>query len=223
MTTKNIGDLKDLLKEAEKLNDAIVENTEARAKELLDEQSEAEREQEKAERQLAKARARAEAAQRARKQLFDDESKSREGEAAERDHEAAQLRFILGGGDSSEPPAPDEPDPNPASAGDDGHDHDDAGNPPTSVIPPTAPPPARNNADPRLWRGIGWLWAIIGAVLGLIVARVTYGFMWSNVHNEAHSTLVVLWFVALILAGFFTGGFIGARKEEARQNDPQPS
>jgi hypothetical protein len=135
--------------------------------------------------------------------------------------EAGQMAFILNGtdNDSDDTPSP-EPDPEPEVVDQDS----DNGNPPTVVVPavPEPEPQAqpRNNGDPKNWRGIAWFWALVGAVIGAIVARVTYDPMWENADNhDWHSVLVVLWFIVLIAAGFFSGGWFGATQEEKRQNN----
>ncbi|CAN5409709.1 hypothetical protein BH09PAT4_BH09PAT4_01590 [soil metagenome] len=214
MTTKNLKGLQEILDAADEANAEIENLATARAKEILEDQRKAEKKKTDADRRAA-------IAARARQLKFDDDS-------AERDEEAGQMKFILDPTPAPEPePEPDpepqapvEPAPAPAPV-----DHDATGNPPTAVVPVVMPAPEptppRNNVDPRNWRGIAWLLAIMGAVIGLIVARVTYGPMWSNVNSDTwHTVLVVLWFVALTAAGFFSGGWFGATREEKRNNPP---
>lgn len=144
----------------------------------------------------------------------------------ELDEEAGQVAYVLNGDDSDDNSS-DEPEPEPASAPQPptctDHDDDNGGN--THVNNPPVPPdpaPPRNNRDPRTWRGIAWLLALVGAFIGLIVARFTYDPMWHAVKGASYGwfvVLVILWFVALILAGFFTGGWIGANREEVRERN----
>lgn len=100
---------------------------------------------------------------------------------------------------------------------------------PVTDQPAPAPPAQarRNNMHPRIWRGIAWFFALLGLIVGLIVARATAHFMWSNVKSDGwNDFLVVLWYLALAAAGMFSGGTAGAmieeRIEERRQNNPGP-
>lgn len=145
----------------------------------------------------------------------------------ELDHVAGQRAYIAFGVRSDEsdaptdpePPAPvPTPEPEPDPAADNGNA--DNGDHTRVDTPPVQSEVRRNNGNPRNWRGLAWLLALLGAVIGLIVARVTYEPMWQNVHGGWHSLLVTLWFVALIAAGFFTGGAIGASHEERREAQP---
>ncbi|MGH7241289.1 MAG: hypothetical protein ACREGB_03270, partial [Candidatus Saccharimonadales bacterium] len=72
----------------------------------------------------------------------------------------------------------------------------------TSVdLPPVRPEPTQGPAsdlqylNPRNWGGRAWLLAIIGAILGEVLARATYDPMWSHVHHGWHVVLVILWFL----------------------------
>jgi hypothetical protein len=212
MTTKNLKGLQEILDAADEANAEIENLATARAKEILDEQKSAEKKKKVADRRAA-------IAARARQLKFDDDS-------AERDEEAGQMKFILDPTPDPEPEpdpepqAPVEPAPAPAPV-----DHDDAGNPPTAAVPVVAPAPEptppRNNLNLRNWRGIAWLFAFVGAIIGLAVARVTYDPMWSNVSShDWHTVLVILWFAALGSAFGLTAGWFGATREEKRNNPP---
>jgi hypothetical protein len=117
-----------------------------------------------------------------------------------------------------EPPAPAEPAAD-NSSNDNSNSNtgngNDAGNQPTAAPPAEPYTLTRNNLNPRNWRFLAWLLALVGAVVGVIIARASYDPMWSNVTNDFwHGLLVVLWFIALMAAGFLTGGWWGATLEE---------
>lgn len=79
-----------------------------------------------------------------------------------------------------------------------------------------------NVLDVRRWTRLQWVLAVIGLLIGVVVARATYDPMWSNVHNDGwHTLLVLLWFLALMAAGFFTGGWVGSLIDERRVNAPR--
>ena len=146
------------------------------------------------------------------------------------DHVAGQRAYIAFGTRSDEPAASAEPEPpapaptpEPEPTPEPDHGNGDNGDHTRVDTPSVRPEPQqrRNNGDPRNWRGLAWLLALIGAVIGAIVANVTYESLWQNVHNDGwHALVVTLWFVALIAAGFLTGGWYGATREEKAEARP---
>ncbi len=72
----------------------------------------------------------------------------------------------------------------------------------------------RFNANPRQWRMLQWLLAILGLFIGALVAKMFLGFPFWIANNPAtwvKAILGTVWYIALIGVGFFGGGLIGFR------------
>ncbi len=155
---------------------------------------------------------------RATQQQHEDESK-------DRDHDLAQANRVAGDSTSTAPKIDDPFVPIPAPA----VSAPTSANPPTAVAPPVpAPAPAPQPVvvvQPRSFlsrpqTGLQWVLAIVGIIVGAVIARVTYDPMWSQVTNDlVFTVLVVLWFIVLIVACFFTGGMLGALYEEHKNRN----
>lgn len=63
--------------------------------------------------------------------------------------------------------------------------------------------------DVRRWTGMQWVLAILGIIIGLVVANVTYD-MYDDINGFGRGLLVTLWFVFVAGFGFFLGGYIGS-------------
>lgn len=98
-----------------------------------------------------------------------------------------------------------------------------------TTLPPPEPEPATaeselprrvteqtNNAqqrvveiiDVRRWTSPQWLVAVLGAIIGLVVANATHG-MYDDIEGFGRGLLVFLWFVFMTGFGFFLVGYGG--------------
>lgn len=64
-------------------------------------------------------------------------------------------------------------------------------------------------ANRRTWSGVSWFFAILGALIGIVVASFTWHPLFSGIHGFGRGLLVVLWHIALTAFGFFGGGWLG--------------
>lgn len=129
--------------------------------------------------------------------------------------EAAQLTAVIGGTPPVPPPAPPAVTPVPPAA---------PAASQTVVLPP--PPTAHACAtataingstvlfNVRRYSGVQWFLAIIGALIGMVVARYSYHSLFGNIHNDWGGFLIALWFAGIVTLGFGLGGYVGARFEE---------
>lgn len=194
MTTEHVeAELNQALEAARSLK----EKNDAERRRLLDEQAKA------AEKLLIDVEAGA-ALVRAAQQQHEDE-------AGTRQHRLAQANRIAG-----VPPVQPAPAAPPVQPG------NTQVLPPVAPVPPMAPAPAPQppqaqvglaffrNRSPLWWAWVAGI-ALLGLIVGLIVARLTAGPMWSNVHSLGWRTFFeVLWYLALSAAGFLTGGWLGS-------------
>jgi hypothetical protein len=87
------------------------------------------------------------------------------------------------------------------------------------VIAPAADPPTVVGGAPtpepnepgfwhlRSWSILQWIMAIVGALIGLLVASQTNGF--EHFHGLGRGFFAAAWFIVLIIAGFGIGGVVG--------------
>lgn len=97
-------------------------------------------------------------------------------------------------------PRPEEPAPEPISTpapADDEHDDD------SDVV-------IINYWNPQTWSGIQWLLAIIGLMVGLMVASATWDNLVNGINGFGRGLISTAWWLALSGLGFFGGGFIGS-------------
>lgn len=204
----NVRNLDELLARRAQTEQEIVDNFEAQAREVRDAQRRDDQAHERAQRN-------ARVAEAGRRRRYLDLSQ-------EREHEAGQLAEVLSADEPpvqtvqpATPPSARDGDTAPLPGGIRFDDQRPQATPPADVPAPVRP---RSNHNPRHWRGLAWLLAVVGAFVGLIVARATAYPMWSDVHeDEWHALFVVLWYLALVAAGFFSGGWAGASIEESRE------
>lgn len=218
MTTTNIQNLKQFLADADEAHTGLVQSVEDRAQQLVDEATAAQREREVAKLEYELAQRHAKVAERARQQLHDDESKQRDEADAERDEEAGQLRFILGDGEpevreaepqvSNDEPEPQAPEPEvhvvPPVA-------DDFPHPPVeSVVERTTEQPAVETYSGRPSSGLELLMAIVGLILGLVIAGNSVDWVFQAVSNAiGFGLLAIGWFISWGALGFFSFGWLG--------------
>lgn len=203
MTTINLKGLSEFLSQADQANGAIADAVEARAAQVLQDQSTAETMKARADRRAA-------IAARAREQKLIDET-------AARDEEAAQLRFILQGAAVIPAPTPAvvQPDPTPTAVM-------------AATVPPQEPAPEPTPTGPhplnvRHWTLIQWLLAVFGAIIGIVVARITNELLFGGLHGVWQGITGFLWLFLLAGFFFFLLGAIGAAIDEWRrpQDDTQ--
>lgn len=116
--------------------------------------------------------------------------------------EAIQLDWILRGDDEGPVPTPEPPAP-PVAAPD---PLDDTPRTPRGPVePPTTPTPVVQVIDPRNWTVWQWLFAFVGAIIGLLVAAAT-----DQLIFDGNGFGQFLWVIALVGTGFFGGGAIGS-------------
>lgn len=181
----NVAGLEEALRKRAEVEEAIANGVIARSRALAGEQRDAD---------VANERARLNAAlaERARQQRHEDQS-------AVRDHEAQQLRVVLG----DAPPAQPEP---PLLT------HGQPEEPPA----PQAPTQVANHhpLDIRHWNVIEWVCAILGLMAGIVIARTTFwpvaSFIATPPGNGFWRGLVeVGWWIAWLVLGFGAGGRFG--------------
>lgn len=181
---------------------SLKEKNDAERRRLLDEQTQAAA-------KLVKDVEAGAALVRAAQQRHDDE-------AGTRQHRLAQANRIAG---VSKEPSPVPPAP-PVTPGD-----TQVLPPAPPVVPAPAPQPPQDrrrfaylrNRSPLWWALVGGL-ALLGLIVGMVVARITVNPMWANVHSPGwHTLFAVLWYLALSAAGFLTGGWIGSMIASRRQ------
>jgi hypothetical protein len=88
--------------------------------------------------------------------------------------------------------------------------------PPEAVAEPTAVIPAVEEVavvepplmDFREWNGWQWLAAILGAIIGFIVARYTWHPLLGGIHGLGRGFLAVFWWVGMIILGFGLAGYV---------------
>lgn len=71
----------------------------------------------------------------------------------------------------------------------------------------------RSSVDLRTWGWLEWLLAIAGLFAGLVAAKFTFGWIvWlTDPIDWLGNVLIVIWWIALAVLGFFLGGEIGSR------------
>lgn len=143
--------------------------------------------------------------------------------------EADQLAWILGTPDETEAPEPPIPPVGPLTP--------PPAPPWVPPVPPTppvddepddtiVPPPADDGDDEpdapvqvnvfitfvhwvRAWTPIAWLFAILGAIIALLVANATKG-TFDDIVGFGRGVIVTLWFVFVTCLGFCLGGLLGS-------------
>lgn len=81
--------------------------------------------------------------------------------------------------------------------------------PPTEVVVVT---PRRNHSDPREWQDapLAWILAILGALIGIVVASNTWEDVVDDLDGFARSLIATLWWIGIVGIGFFGGGTLGS-------------
>jgi len=89
-------------------------------------------------------------------------------------------------------------------------------NPPTQPVPVQTYPAdvvvadRPNYFDPREFTGLQLLCAVVGAILGWVVVVFTVHPLFGDIHNDLGRVLLeILWYVFVILFGFFSFGWLG--------------
>ena len=127
--------------------------------------------------------------------------------------EAGQLAFIIGGPQAQPAPTDGTPPGDPADGA-------------TVVHEPTAVVPAVPRQETHVFRvtrihhsGTQLVFALVGVIIGLLVALFTYQPAFDDVHGSGHDALVTLWFIVLCGLGFCLGGWFGWFVEEHSADD----
>lgn len=141
-----------------------------------------------------------------------------EDESAERQHRLAQANRIAGVR-SETPPAPVSNDTDVSATVFD-QDREEPEAPAASTLPPPASPPPteavvverrRNHIDPREWDSpLPWILAIIGALIGIVVASNTWEDVVDDLDGFVRSLIATLWWIGIVGIGFFGGGTLGS-------------
>ncbi|MEK7602959.1 MAG: hypothetical protein AAB459_01810 [Patescibacteria group bacterium] len=115
--------------------------------------------------------------------------------------EAGQVAGFLGVTPSTSAPAPVDtptpPAPTPTTTT------------PVAVVAPDAAPRCPSRLDPHHWGFLGWLFAIIGAIIGAVVASNTWSPLVDDISGFGRGLLTTMWWIGLIGFGFFGGGALG--------------
>lgn len=72
--------------------------------------------------------------------------------------------------------------------------------------------------NPNGWKDgdRAWLWALIGLVLGLIFAWLTYKWADDDIHGTARNAFHFMWWLCSAGVGFFGGGGLGAHLDRKK-------
>lgn len=129
-----------------------------------------------------------------------------DGNAADME-EARQLARILGL-DVGDQAGNDQPDP-------------DNGQPtgqPAQLPPPAPAVPARrtlgDRMDPRGFSPVQWLLALLGLLVGLLVARFTWEDVVEDLDGFVRAVIATIWWLGIMGIGFFGGGLLGSFIDE---------
>ena len=79
------------------------------------------------------------------------------------------------------------------------------------VVPPAQAPAAPHVMDVRCWTPVQWLLAVVGALVGVVVATQTWSPLFADIPGPGRGLLVTLWYISLVGLGFGSGGWIGSR------------
>jgi hypothetical protein len=78
--------------------------------------------------------------------------------------------------------------------------------------------------DVRHWSEVQWVLAVLGLIVGLIVAACTWHPLFEGIHGPGRGVAVTFWWIALPLFGFFSFGWMGSyvdralNRRQARRN-----
>ena len=69
--------------------------------------------------------------------------------------------------------------------------------------------------DCRNWQSVAWLFAIIGAIIGAVIASNSWSPLVDDIRGFGRGLLATCWWIGLTGLGFFGGGAIGATIEDS--------